>query len=71
MDIDFCHAPHLSLFPLCVKIKRKGSLYGFLDNTKTSMGARMIKSWIEKPLISCGKINKRLDAVEEIYKIRI
>ncbi len=68
MDIDFATRRNLELVSTMRENKRKGSLLWVLDNTKTSMGARMIKSWIEKPLISCGKINKRLDAVEEIYK---
>ena len=37
-----------------------------LDKTKTAMGARMMRSFIEQPLIDEGEINARLDAVEEI-----
>ena len=45
---------------------KKATLLGVLDNTKTSMGARNIRKWIEKPLINSKEINQRLDAVEEL-----
>lgn len=44
----------------------KGSLLWLLDKTRTSMGGRMLRKWIEQPLISNYEINKRLDAVEEL-----
>lgn len=44
----------------------KGSLLWLLDKTRTSMGGRMLRKWIEEPLISTDEINKRLDAVEEL-----
>ena len=44
---------------------RKGSLLWLLDKTSTSMGGRLLRSWIEQPLLSREKINRRLDAVEE------
>ncbi len=47
------------------KIK-KGSLLWVLDRTKTSMGARLLKQWVEKPLINPIEINKRLCAVGEL-----
>jgi len=47
---------------------KKGSLLGVLDRTCTAMGARMLGSWINQPLISCGHIKRRQDAVEEFYK---
>lgn len=47
------------------KIK-KGSLLWVLDRTKTSMGARLLKQWVEKPLINPIEINKRLCAVSEL-----
>jgi len=45
---------------------KKGSLLWVLDKTNTSMGARRLRKWIEQPLIDKGKIEKRLDSVEEI-----
>ncbi len=44
---------------------RKGSLLALLDKTSTAMGGRMLRSWIEQPLINREKIERRLDAVEE------
>ena len=45
---------------------RKGSLLWLLDETRTSMGARMLKKWIEQPLQSSTAIDARLDAVEAL-----
>ncbi len=44
--------------------QRKGSLLGLLDKTKTSMGSRLLRRWIERPLVSVVHIEERLDAVE-------
>jgi len=44
---------------------KKGSLLGVLDRTKTPMGARLLRSWVELPLMSHDDINRRLDGVEE------
>jgi DNA mismatch repair protein MutS len=45
---------------------RQGSLLGVLDRTATSMGARTLRSWLLRPLLSLEAIGKRLDAVEEL-----
>lgn len=44
--------------------EKKGTLLWVLDSTRTSMGKRMLKSWLERPLRSPAKIMARLDAVE-------
>ncbi|MCH5287316.1 MAG: DNA mismatch repair protein MutS [Christensenellaceae bacterium] len=44
---------------------RKGSLLWLLDKTSTAMGGRLLRSWIEQPLVNREKILRRLDAVEE------
>lgn len=44
---------------------KKGSLLWVIDKTVTSIGARMLRKWIEQPLINTSEINKRLDAVRE------
>ena len=44
---------------------RKGSLLWLLDKTSTAMGGRLLRSWIEQPLVDEAKINRRLDAVGE------
>jgi DNA mismatch repair protein MutS len=43
-----------------------GSLLWVLDETLTAMGGRLIKHWINYPLIDVGRIRERLDAVEEL-----
>jgi len=56
---------------LCETIKdrkKKGSLLWLLDNTSTSMGARLLRSNILRPIYDDKEINKRLDSVEELYK---
>ena len=44
---------------------KKGTLLSLLDKTSTAMGGRLLRSWIEQPLINKEKIERRLDAVEE------
>ncbi|MGB9840425.1 DNA mismatch repair protein MutS [Thermovenabulum sp.] len=48
--------------------KRQGSLFWVLDKTQTAMGARLLRKWIEQPLIDPIKIKERLDAVEELFE---
>ena len=48
--------------------KTSGSLIKIIDNTSTSMGARMLKKWLEKPSLDIDEINRRLDAVQQINK---
>jgi len=45
---------------------KKGSLLWVLDKTCTGMGARLLKQWVDRPLISSKLINQRLSAVEEL-----
>ncbi len=47
---------------------RKGSLIWVLDKTKTAMGARLLRRWIDQPLINRGIIEKRLSGVAELYE---
>ena len=47
--------------------EKKGSLLWVLDKTKTPMGKRLIRSWITQPLTGPAEIEKRLNAVEELY----
>lgn len=46
---------------------RKGSLIWVLDKTRTAMGARALRRWIEQPLLNRGIIEKRLSGVQELY----
>ena len=45
---------------------KKGTLLWVLDKTSTSMGGRLLRRWLNDPLIDVTDINKRLDAVEEL-----
>ena len=45
---------------------KKGSLLWVLDKTKTAMGKRLMRSWVEKPLMNIAEINARQNAVEEL-----
>ena len=44
--------------------KKKGALIGILDKTQTSMGGRLLKKWLEQPLLDVKQIRNRLDIVE-------
>ncbi|SDX77166.1 DNA mismatch repair protein MutS [Paenibacillus sp. CF384] len=46
---------------------KKGSLLWLLDRTRTSMGARLLRRWIDKPLLSKPAIDERLEAVDKLY----
>ena len=46
--------------------EKKGSLLWVLDHTKTAMGKRLIRSWIEQPLVNSASVCRRLNAVEEL-----
>ena len=67
MTIGFTARRNLELTETLRNKEKKGSLLWVLDNTKTSMGKRMLKSYLEQPLINPAKIIERLNAVEELY----
>ena len=47
--------------------KTKGSLLDILDRTVTAMGARLLRSWLNQPLLDIKRLNARLDAVEALF----
>ena len=47
---------------------RRGSLLWILDHSRTSMGSRLLRSWIERPLYDQGEIERRLDAVGQFME---
>ncbi len=51
--------------------EKKGSLLWVLDKTSTAMGGRLLRSWMERPLLSPALIGKRLSAVDELVKKNI
>lgn len=48
--------------------EREGSLLWVLDFTETAMGARLIKQWLEQPLVSTDQVNARLQAVDALWR---
>ena len=50
---------------------RKGTLLELLDMTSTAMGGRLLRRWVEQPLLDEREINNRLDAVQEMVDNRI
>ena len=68
MLIDSSTRRNLELAETMREKEKRGSLLWVLDKTKTAMGARMLRSFIEQPLIEEEAINQRLDAVEEINR---
>ncbi|MBQ9624670.1 MAG: DNA mismatch repair protein MutS, partial [Clostridia bacterium] len=65
MEIDANAKKHLELFETLSK-EKKGSLLHLLDKTDTSMGGRLLRSWINKPILNLEKINARQNAVSSI-----
>ena len=47
---------------------KKNTLFDVLDYTKTPLGNRLLKKWLESPLADITAINRRLDSVEELFK---
>ncbi len=68
MEIDSASRRNLELTCTMRDKLKKGSLLGVLDKTRTSMGARLLAEWVERPLTDAEKINMRLDSVEELYR---
>jgi len=66
MVIDFSSRKNLELTETIRDRNKKGSLLGVIDLTNTSMGGRLLRKWIEQPLININDINDRLNAVEEL-----
>jgi len=46
----------------------RGSLLGVLDATVTAMGGRLLRQWLNQPLLDVDKLERRLDAVEALYR---
>ena len=66
MMIDASSRRNLELTENIREKKKQASLLWVIDKTKTAMGARLLRKWIEQPLIDKNIINKRLNAVEEL-----
>ncbi len=68
MRLDMTARRNLELLETLRAKEKRGSLLGVLDRTKTAMGKRLIRSWIEQPLINPAQISRRQGAVEELLR---
>lgn len=68
MNVDLNARANLELLQTQRTHEKKGSLLWVLDHTKTPMGKRLLRSYLSQPLVNPTEINKRLNAVEELYK---
>ena len=63
MELDLTARRNLELTETLRSKEKKGSLLWVLDKTKTAMGGRMMRSWLERPLLSVTEIDRRNAAV--------
>jgi DNA mismatch repair protein MutS len=66
MELDYTTRRNLELTENLRTGEKKGSLLWVLDRTKTPMGGRLLRSWVERPLLSPVAIKRRLSAVSEL-----
>ncbi len=66
MVLDSATRRNLELVETMREKNKKGSLLWVLDKTKTAMGARLLRSYVEQPLIDRGEIEARYDAIDEL-----
>ncbi len=66
MSLDISARRNLEITKSMMTGDKKHSLLWVIDKTKTAMGRRMMKSWLERPLMSVAKITKRQNAVGEL-----
>ena len=66
MELDMDARRNLELTETMRSKEKRGSLLWVLDKTHTAMGGRMLRSWLEKPLLDAAEIGRRHTAVEEL-----
>ena len=71
MVLDGSSMRNLELVETLREKEKRGSLFWVLDKTRTAMGARMLRTWIEQPLLDVNAIQARLDAIEALNKNEI
>ncbi len=69
--VDAASLRHLEITQNVRDGGRKGSLLSILDKTKTAMGGRLLRKWLEAPLVRIADIIRRQDAVEDILSHEI
>ncbi len=68
MELDMDARRNLELAETLRGKEKKGTLLWVLDKTHTPMGGRLLRSWLEKPLLDASEITRRQNAVEELVK---
>ncbi len=66
--LDHITLNHLEILEPIHKQNKENTLIYFLDQTQTPMGARLLREWVQKPLLSLDEILKRQDAIEDFLK---
>lgn len=64
MLLDSATRRNLELVETLREKNKSGSLLGVLDKTKTAMGARLLRTYVEQPLVDIDEINERLDSIQ-------
>jgi len=67
MTLDAATRRNLELTETIRGGERAGSLLGVLDATVTAMGGRLLRQWINRPLLDINKLQERLNAVERLF----
>ena len=68
MELDLAARRNLELTETLRSKEKRGSLLWALDRTRTAMGGRLLRSWLERPLLNVAAINRRLSAVDALVK---
>ncbi len=71
MELDMDARRNLELTETMRAKEKRGSLLWVLDKTQTAMGGRLLRSWLEKPLLDASEIGRRHGAVEELVDATI
>ncbi len=66
MILDDSALRNLEIVQTWMDRSKKNSLLGVLDLTQTAMGARLLRRWVQYPLLQAARIQRRLDAVDEL-----
>ncbi len=66
MRLDEASLSHLEVFENAAPGGRRHTLFGVLNQTRTAMGARLLRRWLAQPLLDKAAIDQRLDALEEL-----
>ncbi len=71
LEMDLTARRNLELTETLRSGEKRGSLLGVLDKASTAMGSRMLRAWLERPLLDPSRIRLRQDAVEELTTMTI